>query len=69
MIKSPLIQEFVAERAPRDLLTVPETRFGRVPQDLDEMIEAIEDDEDLAALLRKAVSCADLDAFRVEIER
>lgn len=69
MIKFPVIQEFVAERARRDLLTVLETRFGRVPQDLDEAIEAIEDDDELAALLRKAVSCADVDAFRVEIER
>jgi hypothetical protein len=48
---------------------VLETHFGRVPRNLDEAIESIEDDDELAVLLRKAVSCADLDAFRVEIER
>ncbi len=69
MIKFPLIQEFVAERARRDVLAVLETRFGRIPEDLDDVIAVIEGDDQLAVLLRKAVSCPDLDAFRVEIER
>ena len=33
MIKSPLIQELVADRARRDLLAVLETRFGRIPKE------------------------------------
>jgi hypothetical protein len=69
MIESPLIQELVADRARQDLLAVLETRFGRIPDDLDDAIEAIEDDDKLTVLLRKAVSCPDVDAFRNEFER
>ena len=71
MIESPLIQEFVAERsqelvterARRDLLAVLETRFGRIPRKLNQVIQSIHDEDQLALLLRKAAACPDLDAF------
>ena len=85
MLESPLIQELVAERAEelvatrthelvaegrqRDILAVIQTRFGEVPRDLAEEIESVVDDDQLTALVRKAVACPSLESLRNEIER
>jgi hypothetical protein len=81
MIESPLIQELVTEqvrevvtgrvcaRARRDILTCLEARFGDVPRDLAQAIEAVADDDRLTELVRQAAACPDLQAFHNELER
>jgi hypothetical protein len=69
MIESPLIQEFVAARVHKDILTFLEARFGQVPRDLAEKIETVVDDDQLTELVRKAATSPNLEAFRSEVER
>jgi hypothetical protein len=68
MIESPLIQElrqeFMAEQRHKDIVDVLEERFGSVPQDIITALGAIQDAERLGQLLRWAVRCPDLEAFR-----
>ena len=73
----PLIQELVDERlqeavranAQENILAFLGARFGEVPLGLAEMIRMVIDREHLANLVRKAASCADLEAFRRELQR
>jgi hypothetical protein len=67
MLESPLIDEIVADRAHRHVLTVLETRFGEIPQEVMDAVNSVSDDERLSDLFRKAAACADLDAFRSQI--
>lgn len=65
MIDSPLIQELISERAHKLIITVLETRFGPVPDDITALLATtIDDDARLNELARVAASCDDLDAFR-----
>ena len=68
MIESPLIQELmqevVAERGHKYIVGVLEERFGSVPQDIITALGTIQEDERLGQLLRWAVRCPDLEAFR-----
>ena len=52
------------ETAREVLVTVLEARFGNVPRDLADEIESIGDAKQLKGLVRSAVACRDLDAFR-----
>ncbi len=75
MLESPLIQELVdkqlhhvvVENRREDILDFLESRFGEVPADLAEQIRSLADERRLRDLVRKAGSCADLDAFRKEL--
>jgi hypothetical protein len=71
MLESPLIDEIVAERTRETghqyILTVLETRFGEIPQDVKEAITSVSDDAQLRNLVREAAACPDLDAFRTRI--
>lgn len=63
------IQETACETARSDILAVLEARFGDLPRDLREEIESIHDERQFRGLVRSAVSCPDLDAFRDAITR
>jgi len=85
MLESPLIDELVMEKygelftektretacetAHQYIVTVLEARFGDVPQDLAEEIESVIDGKQLKGLVRTAVACSDLDAFRGAMAR
>jgi hypothetical protein len=73
MIESPLIQELLTEkscaRAHEDILAVLKARFGEVPRDLSEDIQAVVKDRHLRALVRKAALCSDLNVFRKAVRR
>jgi hypothetical protein len=62
-------RETACETAHQYIVTVLETRFGDIPRDLAEGIGSVSDEEQLKGLVRKAVACPDLEAFRNEIER
>ena len=72
MLKVPLLDEIVKEKtqeaacetARENLVTVLEARFGNVPRDLTDEIGSIGDAKQLKSLVRSAVACPDLDAFR-----
>jgi hypothetical protein len=64
MIESPLIQELVSARIHKCIVAFLETRFGQVPRDLVEQIQAVDDEDQLNELVRSAASCRDLDSFR-----
>ena len=57
-------RETACKTAHQDIVTVLEARFGDVPRDLAEEIELVVDGKQLKSLVRTAVACADLDAFR-----
>ena len=57
------------ETAQQYIVTVLEARFGDVPRDLAEEIELVVDAKQLKGLVRTAVACPDLDAFRNAIAR
>lgn len=57
------------ETAHQYVVTVLEARFGDVPQDLAEEIESVIDGKQLKGLVRTAVACSDLDAFRGAMAR
>ena len=62
-------RETACETAHQDIVTVLEARFGDVPRDLAEEIELVVDGKQLKSLVRTAVACPDLDAFRNAISR
>ena len=68
MLEVPFLDEIVAEKtretAHKDIATVLKTRFGAVPHDVVEAIGSVADEEQLEALVRLAVVCPDLAAFR-----
>lgn len=62
-------RETACETAHQDIVTVLEARFGDVPRDLTEEIELVVDGKQLKGLVRTAVACPDLNAFRNAIAR
>ena len=62
-------RETACETAHQDIVTVLEARFGDVPRDLAEEIKLVVDGKQLKGLVRTAVACPDLDAFRNAIAR
>ena len=60
-------RETARETAQQYIITVLEARFGDVPRDVPEGIEAIDDHAQLKALVRLAASCPDLAAFRAAV--
>jgi hypothetical protein len=67
MIKA--LRETSCETAHQDIETVLEARFGDVPRDLVEEIESVVDRKQLKGLVRTAVACPDLEAFRGALAR
>ena len=57
-------RETACEAGHQYIVTILEARFGDVPRDLAERIESIVDEKQLKGLVRTAVACPDLDAFR-----
>lgn len=53
--------------AQRGIRIVLETRFGDVPGDLLDDIQSVDREEQLQTLMRTAVVCPDLEAFRTAI--
>ena len=62
-------RETACETAHQYIVTVLDARFGDVPRDLAEEIELVVDGNQLKGLVRTAVACPDLDAFRNAIAR
>ncbi len=77
MLESPLIEEVfhdaLAEKARKtahqDILTILETRFGSVPQEVVAGIRSVADGDRLTDLVRKAASCPDMESFRDTVRR
>ena len=67
MIESPLIQELMAERSHKHILSLLADRFGPVPQDITTALQSIQDEQRLDALVVWAGRCADLEAFRTRL--
>ena len=63
------IREAARENAHQNIAAVLETRLGDVPRDLVEAIESVVDEKQLKDLVRLAVACPDLAAFRQAIVR
>ena len=62
-------RETACKTAHQNIVTVLEARFGDVPRDLAEEIESVVDGKQLKGLVRTAVACPDLDAFRSAVAR
>jgi hypothetical protein len=62
-------RETARKTAHQDIVAVLETRFGDVPRDLVDEIDAVFDVEQLKGLVRSAAACSDLGAFRDAIAR
>ena len=62
-------RETACKTAHQNIVTVLEARFGDVPRDLAEKIESFVDEKQLKGLVRSAVACPDLDAFRSAVPR
>jgi hypothetical protein len=73
MLEVPFLDEIVMEKAretaQRYIVAFLEARFGDVPWDLIEQIEAMDDEKQLTGFVRSAGSCLDLEAFRKAITR
>jgi len=67
MIESPLIQEIVAESKQEDILEVLQARFEAVPDNIIERLRAVRSEKKLLALIKLAVRCSNLDAFRKKL--
>lgn len=71
MIESPLIQELLDQRTKqvgvRNLLKFLTARFGDLPEDLVQTVNAIQDARKLDLLIECAGKCVDLDSFRQEV--
>lgn len=68
MIESILIQEIVAKGRQRDIVKVLTNRLGPVPQELIAALQTITEEAKLDELLDLALSCRDLEAFRVRLQ-
>jgi hypothetical protein len=64
MIESPLLQKMIAEAIHEDILVVLKDRFGTVPRDVSKHLAEVVDEKKLRQLLRLALKCPDLGAFR-----
>ncbi len=68
MLESPVIQDLLTAQArttaQEDIVTFLEERFGHVPEDFAMEIRSVVEEDRLRELVRKAASCADLEAFR-----
>ncbi len=81
MLEVPFLDEIVMEKtretaqrtaretAQRYIVAFLEARFGEVPQDLVDEIEAIDDEKQLRNLVRSAGSCRNLEGFGKAIMR
>jgi hypothetical protein len=67
-IESPLITELIAQTLHKAILTILETRFGSVPEDIATCLVTIQKISKLDQLLKLATSCRDLDAFRARLQ-
>ena len=64
MFESPLLQEMMAKARRKDVLMVLRERFGSVPVDVSELLEVVTTEKALDRLVKKAVACPSIDAFR-----
>lgn len=64
MIESPLINEIVAENTQKNIIEVLRARFDEVPEGVIERLRKITADRKLTTLIKYAVQCPSLDAFR-----
>lgn len=64
MIESPLIQELLEEKVQACIETILKDRFGAVPVELANALKTVHDEAALDSLLKWAVRCPDLEAFR-----
>jgi hypothetical protein len=62
-------RETACQIAHQYIVAVLEARFGGVPRDLAGEIELVDDGNELKGLVRTAVACPDLDAFRNALAR
>ena len=62
MIESPLLQELLGECRQKDIVRVLKARFGPVPQDLSQKLQAIYDERVLDILFEFAAICPDLES-------
>jgi len=67
MIESPLIQELMAQRSHKAILSFLEVRFKSVPAEIARNLESIVDEQKLDDLARFAAECPDLEAFRLRL--
>jgi len=58
------LQQGQLQEAREMLLEAVATRFGEVPQDVTAAVQRLETVEPLRGLLRQALTCASLEAFR-----
>jgi hypothetical protein len=68
MLEFPAIQELMAEVKQRAILTVLKVRFGIVPQEVVEAVQAVSEESKLEELLQFAACCHDLEAFRQRVQ-
>jgi hypothetical protein len=73
MIESPSIQEIIDQTmqkmAHRYILRVLEARFGQLPAEVSEEVNAVSEEDQLQDLLDFAVLCPDLASFRARLIR
>ena len=81
MLEVPFLDEIVMEKtreatqrtaretARSNIVAFLEARFGDLPRDMVDEIEAIDDEKQLRGLVRSAGSCPDLEAFRNALTR
>ena len=71
MIESPMVQELIDEAVREKMhwstLEILEKRFGPVPPEVSAAVRLIHDEHRLEALVGKAATCTDLDAFRAQL--
>lgn len=61
------VQQVVAERMHRVILGILEDRFGTVPAEVVQALEAITDDDRLQTLAKLAARCPDLMTFHAQL--
>jgi len=68
MLELPFLQEILAERTHKLIVTVLTTRFGPGAQEMATALEPIEDETKLNELMQLAVACPDLETFRARLQ-
>jgi hypothetical protein len=61
------VQKAVVEQRHRDILRVLELRFGSVPPDVAQAVQAVTKKKQLDALWDRTVVCPDLESFRAKL--
>jgi hypothetical protein len=67
MIESPLIQELMAKRMHKAILTALAAHFEEVPEEIALALRAVQDDDRLNELVAWAVRCPDIEAFQTRL--